>query len=181
VGVYIKDSHHALTVITVNTDPSLLTQGWVGHKTCLVTVDTVAYVSVVRSDIVVDLPEKKPKQRFKLQLVPGEVLPVLRKVFLNLIMKRRPLKISAFVANITNKLILVLGILRAYDASVDLGRQSLRLAEEEVSLRSSGAGSRTSSLLVAKDQVIPAKCEGMLMGRLESPLGVGSDLLEQSP
>jgi hypothetical protein len=36
-----------------------------------------------------------------------------------------------FVANITDELILGLDILRAYDASVDIGRQTLRLADEE--------------------------------------------------
>jgi hypothetical protein len=38
--VYIKAPHHALRVITENADPSLVTQGWVGDKQCLVTVDT---------------------------------------------------------------------------------------------------------------------------------------------
>jgi hypothetical protein len=85
------------------------------------------------------------------------------------------------VANIANEFILGLDILRAYDASVDLGRQTLRLAEEEVSLWSPGPGPRPSSLVVAKDQVLPAKCEGILMARSENPLGVESDLVEQSP
>jgi hypothetical protein len=74
-----------------------------------------------------------------------------------------------------------LDILRAYNASVDLGRQTLRRAEGEVALWSPGAGPRPSSLVVAKDQVIPAKCEGILMATWESPLGVESDQVEQSP
>jgi hypothetical protein len=86
-----------------------------------------------------------------------------------------------FIVNITDEFILGLDILHSYDASVDLGRQTLRLAEEEVSLWSPGARPHASSLVVAKDQVIPAKCKGMLMARLESPLGVESDLVEQSP
>jgi hypothetical protein len=86
-----------------------------------------------------------------------------------------------FVTNITSEFILGLDILRAYDASVELGRQMLCLAEEEVSLWSPGAGLHPSSLVVAKVQVIPAKCEGILMTRLESPLGVECDLVEQSP
>jgi hypothetical protein len=32
--------HHMLAVITENTNPSLVTQGWVGDKPCLVTMDT---------------------------------------------------------------------------------------------------------------------------------------------
>jgi hypothetical protein len=60
-----------------------------------------------------------------------------------------------FVANITDKLILGLDRLRAYDACVDIGCQKLRLAEEEVSLWSPGARPHPSSLVVAKDHVIP--------------------------
>jgi hypothetical protein len=71
--------------------------------------------------------------------------------------------------------------LRTYDASVDIGRQTLRLAEEEVSLWSPGAGSRPSSLVVTKDQVIPTSCEGIIIARLESPLGVENGLAEPSP
>jgi hypothetical protein len=82
-----------------------------------------------------------------------------------------------FVADITNEFILGLNILRAYDASVDIGRQTLRLAEE-VSLWSPGAGPRPSSLVVAKDHVNPAQCEGMVMARLENPLGVENVLEE---
>jgi hypothetical protein len=81
-----------------------------------------------------------------------------------------------FVANITDELILGLDILRAYDASVDIGRQKLRLAEEEVSLWSPGEGTCPSSLVVAKDHMIPAQCEGIVMARMESPLGVDNGL-----
>jgi hypothetical protein len=86
-----------------------------------------------------------------------------------------------FVANITDELILGLDILRAYDASVDIGRQTLRLADEEVSLWSPGAGPRPSSLVVANDHVIPAQCEGIVMARMENPLGVENGPVEPSP
>jgi hypothetical protein len=62
-----------------------------------------------------------------------------------------------------------------------LGRQTLRLEEEEVSLWSPWARPRPSSLVVAKDQVIPAQCEGVVMARLESSLGVENSLAEPSP
>jgi hypothetical protein len=35
----LSPMHHTLAVITENTNPSLVTQGWVGDKPCLVTVD----------------------------------------------------------------------------------------------------------------------------------------------
>jgi hypothetical protein len=118
-----------LTVITEKADPSLATQGWIGDKPRLVTVDTGAFVTVVRPDIATRWPERQTNQRFQLQTVSGEALPVLKEVFLTLTLGRRPLKILVFVANITNEFILGLDVLRAYDASVDIGCQTLHLAE----------------------------------------------------
>jgi hypothetical protein len=74
-----------------------------------------------------------------------------------------------------------LDILRAYDASVDIGRQALWLAEEEVSIRSPGEGPCPSSLVVAKDHVIPTQCEGIVMAWMENPLSVENGLVELSP
>jgi hypothetical protein len=62
-------------------------------------------------------------------------------------------------------------ILRASDVSVDMGNQNLRLAEGELSLESPCAGPRTFSLVVARDQIISAKCEGIVTARLESHSG----------
>jgi hypothetical protein len=102
-------------------------------------------------------------------------------MFLTLNPGQRPLKFWAFVANITNEFILRLDILRAYSPSMDLGRQALRMVEEEVSLWNPGVGSRPSRLVVAKDQVIPEQCEGILIARLESPLGLEHCLVEPRP
>jgi hypothetical protein len=159
-----------LTVIMENTDPSLVTQGWVGDKPCLVTVDAGVYVTVARPDIAAGWAERQSDPGFTLQTVSEESLPVLKEVLLTLTQGCLPLRMWVFVASITNEFILGLDILHAYDASVELGRQTLRLAEEEISLWDPGAGPHPSSLVVAKDQVIPAKCEGTLMARLESPL-----------
>jgi hypothetical protein len=78
-------------------------------------------------------------------------------------------------------LILELDILRAYDASVDIGYQTLRLAEEEVSLWTPGEGPRPSSLVVAKDHVIPTQFEGIVIARTQKTLGVEKGLVEPSP
>jgi hypothetical protein len=113
-------SHHALTVITENADSSLVTQGWVGDKPCLV---TGACVTVARPDIAVGWPEREPNQRFTLQTVSGEALAILKEVFLTLTLGRSSLKIWVFVADITNGFILGLDILPTYDASVFIGRR----------------------------------------------------------
>jgi hypothetical protein len=96
-----------------------------------VTIDTGANVTVSRPDITAGWPERKTNQRFTLQTVSGEALPIIKEVFLTLTLGQRPLKIWVFVADITNEFILGLDILRAYDATVDIGRQTLRLAKKK--------------------------------------------------
>jgi hypothetical protein len=129
-------------------------------------VDTGAYVTVANPDIAAGWPERQPHPGFTLQTVSGESLSILKEILPTLTFGRRPLSMWVFVANITDELILGLDILRAYDASVDIGRQTLRLADEEVSLKSSRAGPRPSSPAVRNDHVIPAQCEGIVMARM---------------
>jgi hypothetical protein len=87
----------------------------------------------------------------------------LKEVLFTLTLGWHPLKILVFIVGITNEFILGLDILCAYDAAVDLGPQTLHLAEEEVLLGTSGAGRQPSSLVVASDQVIPSQCREVLM------------------
>jgi hypothetical protein len=82
------------------------------------------------------------------------------------------------VADITDELILGLDILHAYDASVDLRRQMLRLGDEEVSLWSPQMDPQPSRLIVADDLLITAQCERVVVAQLESPLGVGNGPIE---
>jgi hypothetical protein len=140
-GVYFKSPTRA--------DPNLVTPGWVGDKPLLVTIYTGAYASVAWPHIVAGWPERQPKQHNMLQTASGEAFPRFKEDFLTRLLGRRPLKIWEFVANIHIEFNLRLDILCPCHASVDLGRQMLRLAEEEVSLWGPGAGSRRSSLLAA--------------------------------
>jgi hypothetical protein len=86
-----------------------------------------------------------------------------------------------FVANITNKFIFRLDFQPSCGVFINLGCETLRLAEEVVLLWSPRAEPRPSSLVVANDLVIPAKSEDVVMIRLERPLGVESGLIEPSP
>jgi hypothetical protein len=101
----------------------------------------------------------------------------LKETFVTLILGWRPLEIWVFVADTTDELILGIDILRAYDASVDIARQMLRLGEEEVSLWSPRMEPQPSSLILANNQVILAQCERVVMAQLESPLGVENGLI----
>jgi hypothetical protein len=90
-------------------------------------------------------------------------LTILKEVFLTLTLGQHPLKVWVYVTNITNELHLKLEILSVYDASMDLERQMLHLAEEEILLWSPGAGPQPSSLVVDNNQMIPAQCKGVVM------------------
>ncbi|XP_023708055.1 uncharacterized protein LOC111864779 [Cryptotermes secundus] len=135
---------------------------------------------VVRLDIAAGWPERRSNTNFTLQTVSRGSPPILKEVLLTLTLGRRPITMWVFVANITDELILGLDILRAYDVSVDIGRQTLCLAEE-VLLWSPGARPRPSSLTVAKDQVIPAQSEGIVLARMENNLIVENGLVQPSP
>jgi hypothetical protein len=69
-----------------------------------------------------------------LQRVSWEVLPILKEVFLTLILGWCLLTISIFIADFTNEFILDLDILNAYDVPVGPGHQMLHLAGGQVSL-----------------------------------------------
>jgi hypothetical protein len=171
----LSTQRHALTAISENIDTSLVTQGWIDDKPCLVTVDTGGVCDRVHARHCYRMARKAAEP------TSWEALPVLKEVYVTLTLGRLPLKVWVFVANITNEFILGLDILHAHDATVDIGRRTLRLAEEEVSLWSPGDGPCPSSLVMAKDQIIPAQCEGIVMAKLDSPLRVESGLVEPSP
>jgi hypothetical protein len=115
------------------------------------------------------------------QTVSGKTLPILKEAFVTLTLGRCPLEIWIVVADITYELILGLDVLRAYDVSVDLGRQMLRLRVEKVSLWSTQLEPQPSRLVVGDDQVIPAQCKRVMMAQLESLLGIENGLVEPSP
>jgi hypothetical protein len=114
----------------VRADPRLVTQGWIGNKPCLVTIDTRVYVTIARPEITTGRSKRQPSQCYMWQTVSSKALPILKEVFLILTLGWHPLKIWVFFTIITNKFILGLDNPRAYDASVDLRHQTLHLAEE---------------------------------------------------
>jgi hypothetical protein len=160
---YIRPPYHA--VVTERADPILFTQSWICDKPWFVTVITGANVTEARSEIPPDGPNGN---QTKITL-EKPFLPILKENFLTLTLGQDSLKIRVIVANIKNEFILVLDKLRTYRASMDLGRQTLLLAEQEVLLWGPGAGPRPSSLVVASDQVVSAQYEGVLMARFQAP------------
>jgi hypothetical protein len=145
-----------------------------------VTIDTGASVTIARPDIVSGRPERKPSRAYVLQTASGETLPLLRETLVELTLGQRALRIWVFVAEVTDEFILGLDVLRAYDASVDLGRHLLRLGQGEVTLWRPGAQPKYARLSLVGDEVIPAQCEMVVMARLVAPLGATNVLIEPS-
>jgi predicted aspartyl protease len=112
----------------------LTADGWIQEKPCRLTIDTGASATVARPDIVAGLPERELSRPYVLQTASGETIPVVKEAHVELTMGRRTLRSWVFVADIKD-FILGLDILRAYDASVDIGCRVLRLGRDEVPVR----------------------------------------------
>ena len=105
-----------------------------------------------------------------MQTESGETLRVHKEALVELTLGRRALRIWVFVAEVTDVFILGLYMLRAYEASVDLGRYLLRLGQEEVTLWRPGAQPNSTRLRLVGDEVISARCERAVMEKFESHL-----------
>jgi predicted aspartyl protease len=110
----------------------LTADGWIQEKPCRVTIDTGASATVAIPDIVAGLPERELSRPYMLQTASDETIPVVKEAHVELTIGRCTLRSWVFVADIMNNFILGLDILRAYDASVDIGRRVLRLGRDEV-------------------------------------------------
>jgi hypothetical protein len=102
-----------------------------------VIIDTGEAVTVAKPNIA-GLSEREPSTKCILQTVSGETLPILKEVFVTLILGRHPLKTWVFVANIADEFISELDVLRPRHASSELKRFMLRLGKEEKPLRRPG-------------------------------------------
>jgi hypothetical protein len=91
------------------------------------------------------------------------------------------MSIWIFIAEVAFEFILGLDFLHTYDTSVVLGRHTLRLGNEELLLSRSRAMLQSFRLEVAGDKTGTARCEKVIMARLESPLGVEDGLIEPRP
>jgi hypothetical protein len=114
---------------------SLTADGWRQERPCRVTIDTEASATVARPDIVAGLPERELSRPYMLQTASGKTIPVVKEARVELTMGRRTLRSWVFVVDIADDFILGLDSLRAYDASVDIGRRVLRLGQDEVPVR----------------------------------------------
>jgi len=130
-----KRPRYAVKVLAEWAKGSLIADGWIQEKPCQVTIDTGASATVARPDIVAGLPERELGQPYVLQTASGETIPAMKEAHVELTLGQRTLSSWVFVADIADEFILGLDLLRACDASVDIGRRVLRLGQDEVPVR----------------------------------------------
>ena len=78
-------------------------------------------MTITWPNIVAGQPERKLSGTYVLQTASVETIPVLKGAFVELTLGRWALRIWVFVTEFTDRSILRLDVLRAYDASVNLG------------------------------------------------------------
>jgi hypothetical protein len=83
-----------------------------------------------------------------------------------------------FVCDITDKFILRLDILRAYEASLDVDSYVLRMGRKEFALWSPGSSPKSSRLNLLSDKVIPARCERVVTARVDATLEAANGIIE---
>jgi len=169
-----------LNILGQGTPDSLIAEGWIHGKPCQVTIDTGASVTITQPDIVAGQPVRKPSRAYILQNASGETIPVLKEALVELTLGQWATRIWVFVAEFTDEFILGLGVLRVYGVSVDLGCHLLRLGQEEVTLWGPGAQPKSARLSLAGDEVIPGRCERVVMAKLEAPVGATNIIIEPS-
>jgi predicted aspartyl protease len=113
----------------------IVADSWIQKRPCRVTIDTGPSATVARPDIVAGLPERELSRPYMLQTASGETIPVVKEARVELTIGRHTLRSWVFVADIADDFILGLDLLRAFNASVDIGRRVLQLSRDEVPVR----------------------------------------------
>jgi hypothetical protein len=91
-------------------------------------------MKIARPDVAAGQRERKPNMSYVLQMESGETIQLMKEAFVLLTLGWQAFRIWVFVSDIRDEFILGLDVLRAYDASVDLGRHLLLLGQKEVTL-----------------------------------------------
>lgn len=139
MGPLVPLPHYALSAMDNDGRNSLQAKEWIGDRSCLVTVDTGASVTIVRPVITAGLPKRVPSTKCALQTASGQTLSISKEALVTLSLGRHQSTTGVLVTSITDEFILVLDIMHTHDPSVDLGCHVLRLDNEEVPLRRPGA------------------------------------------
>jgi hypothetical protein len=103
----------------IKSNDSLNAKGWIGNKSCLVTINTRTSMIIAQPNITIGLPDRQQTWPYVLQMASGETLLVFIETLLELALEWHLVRTWVSTAKIINKFILRLG-LHAYDVTRDL-------------------------------------------------------------
>jgi hypothetical protein len=152
---------YTLSVLT-RKDDSPNAEGWIGDKSCLVTIDSGASVAIAAPDISAGVPKRELTRLYVLEMVSGEMLPSLKESIVKFTLRWCPLMTYMTVTK----------ILHIHNVPVDLGCCVLGLSKEKVPLWCPGVCPYSSPCMKGSSNIVLSQCEsrGGMAGR---PLGGG--------
>lgn len=84
MGPLICPPCYTLSMLGKGSHNNLHAEGCIGDKSCFVTFDTGASMTITRLDVTAGQPKRDPPMKCALQIVSGETLPILKEVFVKL-------------------------------------------------------------------------------------------------
>lgn len=151
-------------------DLGLFVEGEVDNVHCKLVVDTGANVTIIRPDVM----RQTGKQCFlttptaTLQTVTGDTIKVYGKINVIIRFGQRTYQHEAYVADIKDHCILGLDFLRKFNFCMDLGRNKIFTADEEVLLFGASEEEFQSYRVLAMEEcTVPARSECVLKGKCE--------------
>ncbi|XP_063215566.1 retrovirus-related Pol polyprotein from transposon 412 isoform X1 [Bacillus rossius redtenbacheri] len=159
---------------------SLLLNGWINGRQCLLTVDTGASVSIIRSDLVSRDKLKRTPIPYRLKTATGDTAPVHGWLESEVRIGTWTLPQKFLVADITDEVILGVDIMNQYGFVIDMEGQVLRIKGEEVALFTPDQLEVPVMQVVVSESVsIPANHEQIVAARIMGdPRGNMSYLIE---
>ncbi|GBN62843.1 Retrovirus-related Pol polyprotein from transposon 17.6 [Araneus ventricosus] len=145
----------------------LYLEGSIWGIPCLMLVDTGANVTLVRTDLAQKLKENfiYTAPNISLKTATGEKAAIRGKLDAAIECGCRKFQHKIYVADITDPCILGLDFLQKFNFTVDLEKNEIRTAGEEIPLFSASAEhSKLCSVLAKEKTIIPARSECLIQG-----------------
>ncbi len=148
---------------------SLITNGAINGKNCIITLDTGANRTIVRKDLICG--GVTPANGLKLQTATGDRTSIKGKKIVNIRIGRTIFQHEVLIADIMDEVILGMDFMRANGFVVDVGRGVLSYSNIELPLQVSSTGATTRRIIVDHREKLPPNSETIVWGRLEGGSG----------
>ena len=149
---------------------SLILPGKLDENGCVFIIDTGATKSIVRRDILTN-QNIVPMPNTRVTTATGQTARLYGEVQLNVCIGQFQLKENILVADIVDDFILGLDIMEKHGFVLDLGQKTLRIDNEEITLRTSMDPLERVCLLSVETVRIPSNSEKIIWAKLEGERG----------